>query len=381
MNNTDPSGLEVFTGNWISFTRGGEARWTRGNSGWYRYVDIGTAPKPRGWIWNTPQGGDNATITLKPDYYFIANNKLHTSISVKNARRAAGHIQYRFPIDAVYTQNTDVSANYIQRSFAMIVEKGTMRMSRVELLDAYKKIYGKKDILLKAFLTHRGNINPGESTDFVKNENNFTNITIDAKLKVPARAAMVLRAFIISRYLKDPELRGRMNNTIQPALAGANRNALKAMNEILTDGRRAAVADAAVKLGEYTKIALSIVNEGADIVITLNEIGEGNYKAALAFLPGISAGMLKGRTILRSGKTGKILAISDKGGKVITDARTIAKLNNSIELAAQRKLTKMTGNVQGAHFLGRHSPSVSSEALKKRATHGVDKPDTIEEED
>jgi hypothetical protein len=45
---------------------------------------------------------------------------------------------------------------------------------------------------------------------------------------------------------------------------------------------------------------------------------------------------------------------------------------NALELAAQRRLIEMTGNTPAAHYLAKHSPIVSDEALIQRATKGID---------
>jgi hypothetical protein len=46
--------------------------------------------------------------------------------------------------------------------------------------------------------------------------------------------------------------------------------------------------------------------------------------------------------------------------------------DDAVELAAQRRLVEMTGNTPYAHYLGKHSPLVSDQALIARATTGLD---------
>ena len=49
------------------------------------------------------------------------------------------------------------------------------------------------------------------------------------------------------------------------------------------------------------EVILSIVNDGADITITVNELSAGNYLAALGFLPIVSSTMFKGGRVLIKG--------------------------------------------------------------------------------
>jgi hypothetical protein len=60
-------------------------------------------------------------------------------------------------------------------------------------------------------------------------------------------------------------------------------------------------------------------------------------------------------------------------GRFIGSPRGVAGLaDDAVELAAQRRLVEMTGNTPYAHYLGKHSPLVSDQALIARATTGLD---------
>ena len=65
-------------------------------------------------------------------------------------------------------------------------------------------------------------------------------------------------------------------------------------------------------LGEATLIGMSIVNEGADWVITAGEIADGNHWAAIGFLPFLSWKMIDGGEAIIRNAAGVTLRRFDK---------------------------------------------------------------------
>jgi hypothetical protein len=99
--------------------------------------------------------------------------------------------------------------------------------------------------------------------------------------------------------------------------------------EALIEAYEASVEEAARVAAFAANIYLSgisIVNEGFDFVMTVNEVAGGNYTAAIGFLPFISHSMVEGAAIIiRTAAGAEVLRIGKQAADVLRQAADIAE--------------------------------------------------------
>lgn len=174
---------------------------------------------------------------------------------------------------------------------------GQKKLSEGELLAYFKLLYGEKGAkILDAFLKSGGKLNiKGKwfANSALKGRDAYGPIRIEVHDTLnPAEAAQELMQRLIeaSGYT---EVRQHLD------LSGFDNI------ELLKESYRQSIKHAAKAVALAAELYLSgisIVNEGADWVITIHDLSEGNYLAAIGLLPLVPAVFGKGGIVLKHGK-------------------------------------------------------------------------------
>ena len=318
VNNVDPSGLETHT----ITTENGNVFWNI--NPWFgktRKIQIGYQEKFN-----------------NRDYVRFSNTFTNgvgkKRLLLAHLRNAAKNIHDRYSND--FTEQSDM--DMYQRLMGAIKHYGkhyTYKVTKRELLKNYRMMFPNDDVLRFYYNDENPGLLIGDTywDNFTITGVNNDRIMIDKDLG-PHDAVMALRGGLLRSINYNGDLWRKMATSGNVAnLIMIHEQRLKEMARIVMNGFEAYM------------ISMALINEGADLVLTANEVANGNYDAIIAALPFISVGMVKGsRVLLRDGNTGKIVALANGGESVVHKAS--AKGN-----AFQRQLRAALKNPGTAKFL------------------------------
>ncbi len=169
--------------------------------------------------------------------------------------------------------------------------------TRKALLNYFKLLYGDKgQKLLKAFEKAGGVINP-KNVWFAKSRLNVRlafgplEIGIDDALNLAEAAQQLMERLLEASSLTE----------VRQHLSHSGFKNIEALIDSYRQSFKQAAATVALAAELYLS-GISIVNEGADWVLTFHELSEGNYYAAIAFLPLIPAAVGNASVVLKHGK-------------------------------------------------------------------------------
>ncbi len=258
----------------------------------------GGFPQNRGWFSQTSGVGSAKEPPAKgPERSAkLAGNTRKTSpfllVSDKPPKQSAQHGNSSSPPDYESDEETEPREN--------------VKLVKDDMLVFFKLLYGDKgQKLLMAFEKAEGEVRVetpwlwGDSALHGRNAFGPPLIRIAEKLN-PAEAAQNLMERLIEAS-GWAEVRQHLNHYGFDNIA------------ILIDSYKQSVRQSASAVALATEMYLSgisIANEGADWVITINELSEGNYYAAIGFLPFLPASVAKTGVVLKHGK--QALRISGK---------------------------------------------------------------------
>ncbi len=170
-----------------------------------------------------------------------------------------------------------------------------LRISSADLLDAYHRLYGSEEPVLKAFLSRDGTIKTGDVWgdlsiwQHVFEEGDPYTITIEEDMDL-ASASMLLRSGLLKVLGKDY----KMGESYFQALGCEEFSDDWIEAAAFFRGRRfQEVASSTATLADLYVSSIGIVNEGFDTVQSLYELSNGNYYAAAGLLPGVTVGASK----------------------------------------------------------------------------------------
>ncbi|MCF7982595.1 MAG: hypothetical protein K9K86_11480 [Pseudomonadales bacterium] len=197
-------------------------------------------------------------------------------------------------------------------------------ITKGQMLACYYGMYGRNDPLLWAFLRHRGNhismegVWGDHDTDQYWGKDNYE-IEIENSLDNPFLAAAYLREELENDALGSDFT---MRENYRMALGYDNVEAYyKCRNAQFASAKQATLTAMAV-----IEAGIGVVNEGVDLVITLKDLSEGQYSAAVGLIPFVPAGA--GKVIFKHGGD-EILSVSknslDKAARLIQDNARLTK--------------------------------------------------------
>ena len=274
VNNTDPSGLEVHR----VTVENGKVYWDI--SPWWgdsTRTYIGTAKEMK---------GVGTFVNLSKEFRSPLVNGLFLS-SLKNA---ASTMHYRFP-DNFTRKNRAVRQNRLKRAFEIFGTQSDFKLSKMELLQTYRKMFVNDNYLDIYLKKHRIKLDDNWYDGAVKVNNGVVTIHIDNDIARPMKAALILRQQLLhAAFREHRELADEFYAVTLANLQANVGNMRKFMNsfknfEKLQLEKINQITNVLKDTAENIELGLSIVNEGADLVFTINELSKGNYEAAVGLLP------------------------------------------------------------------------------------------------
>jgi len=177
-------------------------------------------------------------------------------------------------------------------------------LDAAEIIRTYKVLFGQNDPILAAFIDSGGSVRTGDvwgDQSYEELDGNRYCIWIEEDLDSPVLAAYYLRAQML-RVLAVSRHQGGMQWALLTIAQFTPDFDQAAAWQFITGARRRELENKMGQIKEAAEIIASVVNEGADLCITLNHLAEGDFTAAVGLLPFIPATAGKGgRILLRHG--------------------------------------------------------------------------------
>ena len=290
----------------------------------------GAFSQNRGWF--SPTGGVDTAAGTSSAFDRIDQSTVHLT---PQARAIAGSLPPHLPTQL---QNADQRPNDMRNQMAQSSPNSDQRagdetahepLSHNDLLTYFRILYGEKGRrLLNAFLRSGGRITVeglwiGNSSLTWRDIWGPHRIRVDQGLN-PAEAAREL----MERLLEATGL-----TEVRQQLDHSGFKNIDALIESYRQSVKKAAAFVSLASQLYLS-GVSIVSEGADWVITIHELSEGNYQAAIGLLPLLPAIVGKTKIILKHGdETLRISAEAARGAKRVPVNTLIELLQSTQDLA------------------------------------------------
>ncbi|MBI3837461.1 MAG: AHH domain-containing protein [Planctomycetia bacterium] len=220
----------------------------------------------------------------------------------------------------------NAAASFRTASYA---SSGEEKLSQNALLTYFKLLYGDKgQKLLKAFEKSGGRLrieNPWSGKSALDTRNHWRPQQIRLRQDLnPAEAAQELMERLIDASGLT-EVRQHLDHTGFPNI--------EALIQSYKQSVKKAAAFAAL-ISELYLSGVSIASEGADWIVTIHDLSEGNYYAAIGLLPLLPASVGKTEVILKHGRQSlRISAEAVRGAKSLPVKELIELLESTRKLA------------------------------------------------